>query len=355
MNTSLLSSYRFGRSLRRTLCLSLAFGAALCSGVSSATAEIIYEGIGRPSSGLGLILDADDFRGVRINTGASGWSVSAIQLLLTDDQGGPADQNGTPQVNVFGALNAPYQKPNPAEQVGMSFDFTSTLAPWGSTPITKIVELQPVTPVLLEPETDYWFIVSLASGSRLVMKGTSDPIGVTSKKIIGSSETAFTNFNVAGGGLQMNIIATPTAVPDPMKVDVDADGIADFYENAYLSTLGLLTATGDYDGDGVSDLNEFIAYSDATNPADRLRIVASSTRVVLVPSVDGTTTTPLDEVTLTWTSRPERGYFIEWSADLTTWVRLGGPAQAGAIGQSSRTFTLPAAMRRFYRVVAEIP
>jgi hypothetical protein len=36
-------------------------------------------------------------------------------------------------------------------------------------------------------------------------------------------------------------------------------------------------------------------------------------------------------------------------------VRLDGPAQVGAIGQSSRTFTLPAAARRFYRVVAEIP
>lgn len=212
MNTSFLSSYRFVGSSRRSLALSLAVGAAFCS-VSSA--EVIYEGIGRPYNGLRLFFDADDFAGVRINTGASGWSVSAIQLVLSDDQGGPADPNGMPQVNVYGALSDPFQKPDAAAQVGVSFDFTSTLSPWGSTPLTKVVELQPSASVLLAPETDYWFIVSLVSGSKLVMKSTSDPIGVTSEDIIGNSETAFTDFNVSSGGYQLNIVATPVAVPEP--------------------------------------------------------------------------------------------------------------------------------------------
>lgn len=219
MNTSLLSSYRFGGASGRFLALSLALGAALGTGAfaTSASAEVIYEGIGRPYNGLRLFLDADDFAGVRINTGDSGWSVSAIQLVLSDDQGGPADPNGTPQVNVFGALSDPFQKPDAAAQVGVSFDFTSTLSPWGSTPLTKVVELQPNASVLLAPETDYWFIVSLLSGSKLVMKLTSDPIGVTSQDIIGNSQTAFTNFNVSSGGYQLNIAATPVAVPEPAR------------------------------------------------------------------------------------------------------------------------------------------
>jgi hypothetical protein len=153
---------------------------------------------------------------------------------------------------------------------------------------------------------------------------------------------------------EVSLVGVVFPLPEDAPADADADGIADFYENAYLGTLSLLSATGDYDGDGVSDLDEFIAYSDATDAADRLRVVAFETRV-LAPTGGGTTTTSLDEVTLTWTSRPERVYWIEWSADLASWVRLDGAAQVGAIGQSSRTFTLPAAARRVYRVVAEIP
>ena len=140
------------------------------------------------------------------------------------------------------------------------------------------------------------------------------------------------------------------AVLDPMRVDSDADGIADFYEIAYLANLSLLTATGDYDGDGVSDVAEFIAYSDATDASDQLRIVDLSR--FTPPSTGGE---PMETITLTWTSRPERMYFIEYSADLTTWARIDGTAQVGSIDQSSSTFSLPTTTRRFFRVTAEIP
>ncbi len=60
----------------------------------------------------------------------------------------------------------------------------------------------------------------------------------------------------------------------------------------------LLTSTGDYDGAGVSDVAEFIAYSDAR---DQLRIVDLTRFTPL--STGGV---PMETITLTWTSRPKR-------------------------------------------------
>ncbi len=51
--------------------------------------------------------------------------------------------------------------------------------------------------------------------------------------------------------------------------DLDQDGMADVWENQYFGNLSR-DETGDYDGDGVSDLLEFLL---GTDPAARIDLV----------------------------------------------------------------------------------
>ena len=193
----------------------------LACGVSPASADLIYQGIGQPYNGLRLFNDTNDLAGIRINTGATGYQVDSVQLVLSDDQGGPADPNGLPQIHVYGVTAAPFLPPNSADPIGL-LSYTGTIQPWAS--LTKVVELQPTVPFALAANTDYWFLVSIASGSKLVMKSTSGPLGVVNQNIIGNSDNGFGSFNVASSGYQMNLNATP--VPEPSTYALIAGGVA---------------------------------------------------------------------------------------------------------------------------------
>ncbi|MCX6937889.1 MAG: hypothetical protein NTU80_08325 [Verrucomicrobia bacterium] len=187
-----------------------AFSTVSATAILVPTPDVIYQGIGQTYNGLRLFIDGNDLAGIRINTGSNGYLLSSVQLVLSDDQGGPADPNGTPQITVYGVSATPFLPPNSSDFIG-SFGYSSTLQPWAS--LTKVVELQPVSSIILQANTDYWFLVSLVSGSKLVMKSTSNPLGVVNQNIIGNSDNGFGSFNVSSSGYQMNILATP--IPEP--------------------------------------------------------------------------------------------------------------------------------------------
>jgi hypothetical protein len=189
--------------------------------ISLPSADVIYRGIRPTSNGLRIFNDNNDFAGIRINTGSTGYLVSSAQLVLSDDQGGAADPNGMPQINVYGVSAAPFLPPNPSDSIG-SLAYSSTLQPWASS--TKIVELQPVSTITLQADTDYWFLVSLVSGSKLVMKSTSDPLGVVNQNTIGNTDNGFVSFNVASSGYQMNLLATP--IPETSSAALLLGGLA---------------------------------------------------------------------------------------------------------------------------------
>lgn len=81
--------------------------------------------------------------------------------------------------------------------------------------------------------------------------------------------------------------------------DQDNDGIPDGWEITYAGNLSTLSGSADRDGDGHTDLQEYLADTNPTQANDRLRIVEWSV------SPEGLATQ------LTWTSRPTRHYLIE--------------------------------------------
>lgn len=95
-------------------------------------------------------------------------------------------------------------------------------------------------------------------------------------------------------------------------------------------------ATGDPDGDGVTNLKEFEARSHPTQPhAPRLTVVGL----------------PPDGIRLTWSSAPGAIYQVQFSNSLAdAWTDIGAP-RTGTGTKLSAIFSTLSAQRRFFRVV----
>ena len=122
-------------------------------------------------------------------------------------------------------------------------------------------------------------------------------------------------------------------------IDSDHDGIADAFELSVTDppSLDVLTATGDYDHDGSTDLEEYIAGTNPMNPLSRLSVTDAV--------VSG------NEFTLTWTSMPGRHYRITSSINLLpdSWeLVLDNIVPDGT--STSRSVTTAEAARRFFRI-----
>lgn len=137
-------------------------------------------------------------------------------------------------------------------------------------------------------------------------------------------------------------LATASILPG---ADTDADGLADAYEFQFTSpdSLAVLTATGDADGDGESDLAEYLANTNPLDPSSGLRIAAFA--------FSG----PAD-FSLTWTSTPTRLYRIESKPDLLapSWtLALDDIVPGGTL--TTRAVPIPDPQRSFFRVQAFLP
>jgi hypothetical protein len=130
----------------------------------------------------------------------------------------------------------------------------------------------------------------------------------------------------------------------PGGTDSNANGLPDAWERIYFGTLGI-NPNADSDGDGVSNLEEYLAGTNPTNAADRLRITAFTS------SPQGT------NVTVTWSSVLTRAYSIQQSTDLAspTWVDSGVGVILPTGLSSSRNLTNSLVANRFYRVRAFRP
>ena len=105
-----------------------------------------------------------------------------------------------------------------------------------------------------------------------------------------------------------------------LSEDRDRDGIPDQFEVAWFGNLTTADATSDSDGDGVKDIDEWIA---GTNAADS----KSATRLAL--SIE-----PRNGRLITWTGQPGRVYDLLRSVDLMTFV----PIAEGLMPESPNSF-----------------
>jgi hypothetical protein len=126
--------------------------------------------------------------------------------------------------------------------------------------------------------------------------------------------------------------------------DTDGDGLPDAWERLHFGNLSP-TAGDDPDGDGMNNLQEYLAGTNPLNGNDNLRITVFST------PPGGTM--PV----VTWTSTPTRRYYLEKALNLgvPVWVDsgLGQIEPDGA--STTRSFSDTNAPMRFYRVRAVRP
>lgn len=87
-------------------------------------------------------------------------------------------------------------------------------------------------------------------------------------------------------------------------VDSDNDGIPDWWEMLHFNNLTTANATSDNDGDGVSDLHEYLSGTDPNDADNYLRVVSHSHDL------------DITETTLEFTTTPTRLYRIYFSDDL---------------------------------------
>jgi len=126
------------------------------------------------------------------------------------------------------------------------------------------------------------------------------------------------------------------------------NGLPDAWQYQYFGHLGV-DPNADPDGDGMSNLQEYLAGTDPTLTADVLKITLYS----------ATAASPNMVNQFTWTSHPTRCYTIQERQDLnplTPWLDSGlGLLSPDAGGTTARTLVESAANMYFYRIQAVRP
>jgi hypothetical protein len=109
-----------------------------------------------------------------------------------------------------------------------------------------------------------------------------------------------------------------TSAPALLMIDTDADGIADSWERTYFTNLNQ-NATADFDGDGASNLQEFLDGTIPTNSTSiRYRLLVIRDAGSVVKSRDQPSYTNGEVVTLTAVASSGGEPFHGWLGDIVT-------------------------------------
>lgn len=127
--------------------------------------------------------------------------------------------------------------------------------------------------------------------------------------------------------------------------DTVGDGIPDQWRAYYFGGSGTTTnsqscATCDPDGDGMSNLQEFLAGTDPTNPASVLKLQVT-------PVTSG------GSVSLLWPAVPGKIYSVKYTQSLGAPSWLDAPGDVTLVGLQGSYLVFPALPAGFYRVICE--
>ncbi|BCU75853.1 S8 family serine peptidase [Luteolibacter sp. LG18] len=132
-------------------------------------------------------------------------------------------------------------------------------------------------------------------------------------------------------------------------VDSDLNGLPDWWEKLYYNQYTGVAPNADTDGDGLTNLNEFLAGTIPTNGQSVLKELSTTRN-----PANGT-------ATITWASVPGKTYQVYYSPTLAagSWLAtLPSSLVTAGTGQTQMSYTdttVGAAAKRFYRVTLVVP
>lgn len=137
---------------------------------------------------------------------------------------------------------------------------------------------------------------------------------------------------------QYDVSGNLTRSASYVVADSDQDGMADVWENLFFTDRAR-DGLGDFDGDGMIDLAEFLADTLPNNTNSLLRM-------------DRTVTNTLVQTTVSWQSVSGKSYRVQFKNALTDvgWNDLPGNVTATGASTSKTDTTTTGQPERFYRV-----
>ena len=195
----------------------------------------------------------------------------------------------------------------------------------------------------LEPGVNYRLEVPMDSGTApdLYLPTAMRPFFPYRLKVV-IGQTTYLPIEMAGNFAQIGRPAESTRIDLTLGEDLDGDGLPDAWEQGlialYGGTLSSINPNDDSDGDGISNLNEYLAGTYAFDPADGFRLDLVGLNV--------------GASVLEWMAIRGRTYTLQASSDLKTWstVSFRIPAEGA---QAALRQNYPATDVRTLRV--EVP